>query len=131
MGKTSLFSFWQLDAEFTTHQITPSEPKIHIEQVFHPKTNMFDLTLRYDTDVSKFMGVPIENLELGTIMGMPVEKFGLMNLNIAQEPYNWLQNFFRLPLPFFHTSYITLSTFQALLRAGTRKSSVASLFSPS
>jgi len=33
-----------------------------------------------------------------------------MNLNRAQEPYNWLQNFFRLPLPFFHTSYITPET---------------------
>merc|ERR1711872_955035 len=85
-------------------------PRIRIEHVFRPKTNMFDLTLRYDKDVSKFMGVPIEKLGLTTLMGMPIEKFGLMNLNRAQEPYNWLQNFFRLPLPFFHTSYITPET---------------------
>merc|ERR1719378_1676827 len=46
--KTKLFSYWQLDSEFTSHQITPSEPRIRIEHVFRPKTNMFDLTLRYD-----------------------------------------------------------------------------------
>ena len=108
--KTTLFSYWQLDSEFTSHQITPSEPKIRIEQIFHPKTNMFDLTLRYDKDVSKFIGVPLHKLGLTSLIGMPIEKLGLMNLNVAREPYSWLQNFFRLPLPFFHTSYITPET---------------------
>ena len=93
--KTTLFPWWRLDAEYTAHQINPSEPKIHIDTVFRPKNDMFDLTLRYDKDVSKFVGV-----EMGTL---GIFREDRINGNFIHD----LQNFWRLPLPFFHTSYLT------------------------
>jgi len=101
--KTTLFPWWKLDAEYTAHQITPSEPKIRIDTIFRPKNDMFDLTLRYDKDVSKFVGV-----ELGTLGLFREDRF-------KDDIVRNLENFWRLPLPFFQTSYMAPESIAYLL----------------
>eukprot|EP00092_Neocalanus_flemingeri_P025744 GFUD01027909.1.p1 GENE.GFUD01027909.1~~GFUD01027909.1.p1 ORF type:complete len:741 (-),score=120.67 GFUD01027909.1:127-2277(-) len=83
--KTSLFPFWEFTPEFTSHEVAPRQPKLRIEQIFHPKLNTFDLTLQVDKDVSKFMGV----------------NYGILEWNT--EPYLRLN---RIPIPFYHSSYL-------------------------
>jgi len=67
--KTSLFPFWEFTPEYSTHEISPRQPTIRIEQIFRTKEEVFDLTLEVEKDVSKFMGV----------------NYGLLHWNV--EPY--------------------------------------------
>ena len=85
--KTTLFPFWKLDAVITTHEINPREPKIRVETVLRPETQMVDLTLRHDKEVSRFMGIKYEYIN-----------------DWMTEPYRRLQSYFRLPLPMLTTS---------------------------
>merc|ERR1719516_296862 len=64
---------------------------------------MFDLTLRYDKDVSKFVGV-----ELGALGLFREDRF-------KDDIVRNLENFWRLPLPFFQTSYMAPESIAYLL----------------
>merc|ERR1711910_102443 len=55
--KTTFFPFWEFKPEYTTHEISPRQPRIHIDQVFHTRQNTFDLKLQIEKDVSRFMGI--------------------------------------------------------------------------
>jgi hypothetical protein len=55
--KTILFPFWQFMPEYTTHEIAPRQPNVRIEQTLHSELNTFDLTLKSEKDVSRFMDV--------------------------------------------------------------------------
>ena len=83
--KASLFPFWEFKPEYSTHEVSPRQPNIRIEQIFHPRLDTFDLTLRVNKDVSKFTGV----------------NYGLWQWNA--EPYMRLN---RIPIPFYHSSYL-------------------------
>merc|ERR1712106_245792 len=83
--KTSLLPFWEFSPEYSMHDVSPKQPNIRIEQIFHPSEQSFDLTLRVDKDLSQFRGV----------------NYGLLQLNA--EPYMRLDS---LPIPFYHNSYL-------------------------
>jgi len=102
--KTMFYPFWSLDAEYTPHQITPAEPTFHIETVFRPKMKMMDMLLRHDKDVSRFRGIRFDYSWMSQWM-----------MDWQREPYMRMQNWWKLPLPFWHTSYLTPETFMYML----------------
>merc|ERR1711910_153334 len=55
--KTTFFPFWEFKPEYSKHEISPRQPRIHIDQVFHTRQNTFDLKLQIEKDVSRFMGI--------------------------------------------------------------------------
>ena len=104
MLKSMFYPFWSLEAEYTPHQITPSEPMFHIETVFRPKMKMMDMLLRHDKDVSRFRGIRFDHHWMSQWM-----------MDWQTEPYMRMMNWWKMPLPFWHTSYVTPETLMYMM----------------
>merc|ERR1712227_387304 len=55
--KSLLFPFWDFKPEYLRHELTPQQPRIRIESIFHPREDNFDLSLELDKEVSRFYGI--------------------------------------------------------------------------
>ena len=55
--KSLLFPFWDFKPEYLRHELTPQQPRIRIESIFHPREDNFDLSLELDKEVSRFNGI--------------------------------------------------------------------------
>ena len=84
MVKTFLFPFWSFSPEYNTHEITPKQPNIRIEQTFHSPRNTFDLILRVDKEVSKFMDVSNGVTNFFTQPYQSLSKFSLLSTSAIQ-----------------------------------------------
>ena len=105
MIKTTLLPFWTLEPEVAPHQITPAEPTFHLETIFRPKMKMFDMLMRSGKDVSRFLGVRFDHHPW----------LGAWMQDWQTEPSIKYQNWWTLPLPFYHTSYLTPETFNYMI----------------
>jgi len=55
--KAFLFPFWDFKPEYLKHELSPQQPRIRIETLFHPIEDQWDLSLELDKEVSRFNGI--------------------------------------------------------------------------